>query len=183
MPGAIEAFTGETLTTSLVLAATPALAIPLLIALHLGQSATAGRVGDIGFAVNLLGLGLFGGAAFALNAVVFPLGEVTLAPASRLALLVSAAVFIGGVVLFGIAMLRARAYPRPAIWLYMIGFPPFALAARLPDTPLTSALHIMVGLAVGWLAVALWRAGSSWVAPTSSPQAGLWLPAGGARSA
>jgi hypothetical protein len=159
VPGAIEAFTGETVGTSVVLGFSPAFAIPLLLALHIGQMRSSGRLGDVGFAVNLVGLGLFGGAAFALNIAIFPLGagaEADLAPMTRLALLVSAAVFVTGVIVFGVAMLRARVYPRVPVWLYLLGFPPFALAARLPDTPLTSALHVVVGLAIGWLAVSLW---------------------------
>lgn len=183
LPSVVEAFAGETLGTSLVLAASPALAAPLLIGIHIGQGPAAGRVGDAGFAVNLIGLGLFGGAAFALNVVVFPLGDIDLEPASRLALLVSAAVFIAGVVLFGAGMLRAGRFPRPASWLYLVGFPPFALAAPLPDTPLTSILHVVVGIALGWLAVALWKAGSSWDASGSDRWTGSWQPAATAPSA
>src|SRR5262245_52826348 len=194
VPGAIEAVTGETVATSVVIGASPALALPLLLGLHIGQMRTSGRLGEVGFAVNLVGLGLFGGAAYALNIAIFPLGtgvEADLATVTRLALLVSAAVFVTGVVLFGIAMLRARVYPRVPVWLYLLGFPPFALAARLPDTPLTSGLHIVVGLAIGWLAVALW---STWAtrsvtgtAPpagaTTSKRSGPWLGAGTASSA
>ncbi|OHV41542.1 MULTISPECIES: hypothetical protein [Pseudofrankia] len=191
VPGLIEAFTGETLATSLVLAVSPALAVPLLPALRLGllaagdrrrlarprhpdaahpsgstgggggggdETGDGGAFADAAFAVNLLGLGLFGGAAYALNVVVYPLGDDThLAAASRGALLVSAAVFVVGVVLFGIALLRAGTYPRTPVWLYLLGFPPFALAARLPDTPVTSVLHVLVGVAVGWLALSCWR--------------------------
>ena len=152
VPGAIEVFTGETLATSLAIGLSPALAIPLLVALYVGQSARGG----VEFAVNLIGLGLFGAAAFALNVVVFPLGaDVELAQISRFALLASAVVFVAGVVLFGLAMLRARVYPRPAVWPYLLGFPPLALAAPLPDSPLTSALHVVAGTAVAWLSLAL----------------------------
>ena len=189
VPGAIEAFTGETVATSVVLGFSPAFAIPLLLALHIGHMRTSGRLGDVGFAVNLVGLGLFGGAAFALNIAIFPLGpgaEADLAPVTRLALLVSAAVFVTGVILFGVAMLRARVYPRVPVWLYLLGFPPFALAARLPDTPLTSALHVLVGLAIGWLAVSLWR---TWTARApqeadlaTQERSGSWVGAS-ARSA
>lgn len=159
VPGMIEAFTGETLATSLILGVSPALAIPLLPALRLGLPAAGDRAfADTAFAVNLLGLGLFGGAAYALNVVVYPLGDDTdLATASRVALLASAAVFIIGVVLFGIALLRAGVYPRTPVWLYLLGFPPFAIAARLPDTPVTSMLHVLVGGAVAWLALSCWR--------------------------
>ncbi|MEX5637365.1 hypothetical protein [Parafrankia sp. FMc2] len=159
VPGMIEAFTGETLATSLALGVSPALAVPLLPALRLGLPTAGDRAfADTAFAVNLLGLGLFGGAAYALNVVVHPLGDDTdLATASRVALLASAAVFVVGVVLFGIALLRAGAYPRTPVWLYLLGFPPFAIAARLPDTPLTSLLHVLVGGAVAWLALSCWR--------------------------
>jgi hypothetical protein len=163
LPGAVEAFTGETLATSLVIAASPALAVPLLVALHIGQMRSAGRLGQVGFAVNVIGLGLFGGAAYALNVALFPLGaDLEPARETRLALLVSAVVFVAGVIVFGVAMLRARVYPRTPIWLYLLGFPPFAVAARLPDTPLTSALHVLVGVALAWLAMALWSLGASW---------------------
>ena len=168
VPGAVEAFTGETLATSIVIAASPALAVPLLLGLHIGQMRVAGRLGDVAFTVNLLGLGLFGGAAYALNVALFPLA-VDPAPVTRLALLVSAAVFVVGVILFGVAMLRGREYPRLPVWLYLLGFPPFALAARLPDSPLTSALHILVGVALAWLAVALWGKGSTWQTAQPTP--------------
>lgn len=184
VPGLIEAFTGETLATSLVIGVSPALAVPLLLALRLslpttdkkrrgtvarrpgadawpspvGRGGGAGAFADTAFAVNLLGLGLFGGAAYALNVVIYPLGDDTdLAAASRAALLVSAAVFAVGSVLFGIAMLRAGAHPRTPVWLYLLTLPPFAVAARLPDTALTSVLHGLVGLSIGWLGASCWQ--------------------------
>jgi hypothetical protein len=69
LPAVIEAATGETAATSVVLGVSPALAIPLLVVLHLRQSDAAGRFGAVAFTANLVGLGLFGGAAFALNMV------------------------------------------------------------------------------------------------------------------
>ncbi|SNQ49411.1 putative secreted protein [Frankia canadensis] len=198
VPGLIEAFTGETLATSLVIGISPALAVPLLLALRLSLPTTdrqrrgtvarrpgadtwpspadhrgggAGAFADTAFAVNLLGLGLFGGAAYALNVVIYPLGDDTdLATASRAALLVSAAVFAVGSVLFGIAMLRAGAHPRTPVWLYLLALPPFAVAARLPDTALTSVLHMLVGLAVGWLGASCWQSAREGH-PTLAPHA------------
>ena len=158
LPGAIEAFTGETAATSFVLGLSPALAIPLLTALHLGQLRTAGRLGSAGYAVNLIGLGLFGGAAFTLNMALYYLDDSIvddLATPTRVAILGSAAVFVVGTVLFGAAMVRARVYPRPAAWMYAIAFPVFALAAPLPDSPLTSALHVIVGGTLVWLSTVL----------------------------
>ncbi len=182
VPGAIEVATGETLATSLVLGASPALALPLLISLHIGQMRPAGRLGNVGFAVNVVGLGLFGGAAYALNVVLFPLLPTIgddLAVSTRLALLVSAAVFVAGVIIFGAAMLRARVYPRVPVWLYLLGFPPFALAARLPDSALTSLLHVLVGVALSWLAVSVWSLASRVEADAMSEGlGGSWVPAG-----
>jgi hypothetical protein len=158
IPGAIEAFTGETAATSFILGLSPALAVPLLTALYLSQSRTAGRLGTIGYAVNLIGLGLFGAAAYTLNLALFYLDDSiveNLAAATRIALLGSALVFVVGSLLFGIAMIRARVHPGPAAWAYAIALPLFALAAPLPDNPLTSALHVIVGATLGWLSAAL----------------------------
>jgi hypothetical protein len=159
VPGAVEAFTGETAATSLVLGISPALAMPLLTAMHLGQLRATGRLGTVGYAVNVIGLGLFGGAAFTLNMALFYLDDAVvedLATQTRLALLGSALVFTVGTVLFGLATVRARVYPRPAAWSYTIAFPVFALAGPLPDSVLTSALHVVVGATLVWLATALW---------------------------
>ena len=158
LPGAIEAFTGETAATSFVLGVSPALAIPLLTALHLGQIRTAGRLGPIGYAVNLIGLGLFGGAAFTLNLALFYFDDAIvddLPMATRVALLGSAAVFVVGTLLFGVAMIRAGVYPRLAATTYAIAFPLFALLAPLPDSPLTSGLHVIVGATLVWLSTVL----------------------------
>ena len=174
LPGAVEAFTGETAPTSFVIGLSPALAVPLLMALHLAQLRAAGRLGAVGFAVNVVGLGLFGGAAFTLNLVLFYLDDAVvddLAVQTRLALLGSAAVFVVGSVLFGLAMIRAKVHPRPAAWIYTIALPVFALAAPLPDSPLTSAVHVVVGATLVWLSVTLLdvREGSE-----------AWLPAAAA---
>lgn len=155
VPGALEAFTGETLATSLVLGVSPAMAAPLLTALHLKQRHAAGGLAVSGYAANIVGLGLFGAAAFALNVVLFPLGVTPAAP-TRVVLLASAAVFAVGCVWFGVGMVRARVHPRVPVWIYLIALPVFTLAARLPDTPLTSGLHVLVGGALVWLAVSVY---------------------------
>jgi hypothetical protein len=168
IPGAIEAFTGETAVTSIVLGLSPALAMPLLTALHLAQHRRSGRLGAVGYAVNQLGLGLFGGAAFTLNLVLFFLPGVVPAGPTRLLLLGSATVFATGVVVFAISMLRAGVHPRVPVLAYGIGFPVFAVAARLPDTPLTSGLHVIVGASLVWLALTLgsYKA-ADWVSTTT----------------
>ncbi|MFD7654236.1 hypothetical protein ACFV4N_09690 [Actinosynnema sp. NPDC059797] len=150
LPGAVEAFTGETAATSLLVGVSPALAAPLVTALHLTQPRTA--LGVVGYAVNTVGLGLYGAAAYALNVVVFHLDDPVLAAPTRVVLLGSALVFAVGSALFGAAMLRAGAHPRVPAWAYTAALPVFTLAAGLPDTPLTSALHVVVGAALVWLA-------------------------------
>ncbi|MEU5691891.1 hypothetical protein [Actinosynnema sp. NPDC020468] len=150
VPGAIEAFTGEIAPTSVVLGLSPALAAPLVTALFLTQRTD--RFARLAYAVEMIGLGLFGAAAFALNVVVFfASGDVLTGP-SRLVLSASALTFVVGTVLFAIALHRAGAHPRVPVWSFGIALPVFTLAARLPDTPLTSGLHVVVGATLVWLA-------------------------------
>ncbi len=159
LPGAVEAFTGEIAVTSFVLGVSPALAIPLLVVLHLRQSDSSGAFGAVAYTVNAVGLGLFGGAAFSLNLVLFRADEAVLdelvAGSTRFALLGSALLFAVGTVLFGIAMVRARVHPRAAAVAYAVSLPVLALAAPLPDSPLTSAVHVVAGGSVVWLAVSI----------------------------
>lgn len=160
LPGAVETITGETAVTSLVLGIAPALALPLLTALYLRQGGDrSGAFGTVAYVANVVGLGLFGGAAFTLNLALFYLDPAVLGTLldgpTRLALLGSAVVFAVGVVLFGIAMVRARTHPRVPAVLYAVALPVLALAGPLPDSLLTSAVHVLAGASVTWLAAAL----------------------------
>lgn len=161
LPGLVEAFTGETSATSVPLALAPAFALPLLTALHLVQGQAAGSLGKIAATVNLIGLGLFGGAAFASNLVLFYLDEnvvdQTLTGPTVPVLIGSAAVFAVGCALFGAAMIRARVFPRVPSWGYAVVLPLFAFLTALPDSLLTSGLHVLVGVILMWLSAALWR--------------------------
>lgn len=161
LPGALEIFTGETAATSFVLGVAPALAIPLLAALHLRQADVAGPFGAVGYTLNVVGLGLFGGAAFTLNLALFyvdkPVVDALLDGPTRFALLGSALVFTVGTVLFGVAMVRARVHPRVPAVAYIVALPVLALAAPLPDSVLTSAVHVAAGATVAWLAATLWN--------------------------
>ncbi|MDS0136681.1 MULTISPECIES: hypothetical protein [unclassified Amycolatopsis] len=153
VPGAIEAFAGESAPTSIVLGLSPAFAVPLLTALHLRQATAAGPFGAVAYTVNAVGLGLFGGAAFTLNLTLFFLGEQPLHGPTMVALLGSALVFATGTVLFGVAMLRAGIHPRVPAVGYVVALPVLAIAARLPDTPLTSVVHVLAGGSLLWLSV------------------------------
>ncbi|MFI7320665.1 hypothetical protein [Streptomyces venezuelae] len=162
LPSFVEAFTGETAATSFFLALSPAFSLPLLAALHRRQVAVTGRFGETAYVANLVGLGLFGGAAYAANLVLFHFDddvlEETLTGPTVPALIGSAVVFAVGCALFGAAMVRARVFPRVPSWSYATALPLFAFLIALPDSALTSALHIVVGATLAWLAAALWRA-------------------------
>src|SRR3712207_2226917 len=70
--GTIEAFTGETAVTSFVVGVGVAgFGVPALFAFHLRQADASGRFGAVAAAVNIIGLGLFAGASFAYNVVLF----------------------------------------------------------------------------------------------------------------
>lgn len=168
LPGAIEAFTGETTATSFVLGVSPAFATPLLVALHLRQHRDAGRAGTIAYAVNLIGLGLFGGAAFTLNMALFGLDDATLEEVltgtTRVALLGSAVVFAVGTVLFGLSMVRTGIFPKAPSWGYAVTLGALALLGPLPDSVFTSLVHVLAGASVLWLALSVW----GWVRPAET---------------
>ncbi len=161
VPGAIESFTGKATATSLILGVSPFLALPLIIALYLNQLAATGRLATVGYATNLIGLGLFGAAAYTLDVALIHLDHPTLTHLlhgpTRLALLGSALVFAVGSVLFGLSMVRARVYPRGAAWGYTVVLPLFAVSATLPYSPYKGVLHVLVAATLSWLCVALDR--------------------------
>jgi hypothetical protein len=171
VPGAIEAFTGETTATSLVIGLGAAFGPPALTALYLHlhlHHGGAGRFGAVAYALNAIGLGLFTGVAFALNLVLFFLTESTvddvLAGPTGTVVRLAGIVFVTGTVLFGAAMIRGRVFPRVAAWGYPVTLPLLALLAPLQDTPLTSAVHVLAAASLIWLSVSVWTA-----PPVTSP--------------
>jgi hypothetical protein len=160
VPGLIEAFIGETAATSFVIGLGAAFGPPLLMALYMRLSAGGGRFGGVAYAVNVIGLGLFAGVAFALNLVIFFLDEAAaddlLAGPTRAAILLSAAVFVVGTILFAISMARSKAFPLPPVYGYGIALPLLAVLAPLPDSPLTSVVHMLAAGALIWLSLSLW---------------------------
>ncbi|MFD3376501.1 MULTISPECIES: hypothetical protein [unclassified Streptomyces] len=161
LPALVEAFTGETSATSVPLGLSPAFALLLLTALQLRQRPATGRFAEVAHIVNLIGLGLFGAAAFASNLVLFyfdddVIDEVLTGPTIPV-LIGCAAVFAVGCALFGAAMIRARVFPAIPAWGYAVVLPLFAFLTGLSDSPLTSGLHVLVGAILMWLSAALWR--------------------------
>ncbi|MFD7629281.1 hypothetical protein ACFV7Q_25190, partial [Streptomyces sp. NPDC059851] len=171
LPALVEAFTGETAVTSWLLGLAPALSLPLIAALHLRQRHVTGRFGEVAFVVNLVGAGLFGGAAFTLNMALFHLDaavvEQLLEGPTRFALLGSAIAFAAGSTLLGATAIRARVWPRVPSWGYAVVVPLLALLAPLPDAPVKNALHVLVGVTLMWFAAALYAV------PATAPAAAV----------
>lgn len=159
VPGVVEAFTGETTATSFVLGLGAAFGAPALTALYLRQRMESGRFGAVAYAVNMIGLGLFAGVAFALNLVLFYVDEAVaddvLAGPTRFAVLGAALTFVAGTILFSVSMLRARVLPALPAAGYGAAFTLLALLAPLADSPLTSAVHVLAGGSLIWLCVAV----------------------------
>jgi len=159
LPGLAESFTGKTTPTSFVLGLSGFVGLPLLIAAYLHQAEFAGRLGRVGYTVNLIGLGLFGAAAYTQDIVLIhldrPLVRQLLGGPAGIALFGSVAVFVVGSVLFGLSMVRAGVYPRLAAWGYTVVLPVFALAAPLPYSPYKGILHVLAGAVLVYLALAL----------------------------
>jgi hypothetical protein len=142
--------------------APPASALTLftLTGLYLYQREPIGRVGLVGYGLNLVGLaGLF--AIEVITHAVFPyLSTATrddlLAGPTRVWFLVIAVTFMAGVLIFGIVSLRARVYPAGASVLYLAGFVPAALRGIVPDPVYLAGLSVG-GIAVLWLSITLVR--------------------------
>jgi hypothetical protein len=161
VPGIIEAFTGESTATSLVIGLGAAFGPAALTALYLHHGGES-RFVAVAYALNAIGLGLFTGVVFALNLVLFFLtgsavDDVLDGPTGT-AIRLAAVVFVVGTVLFGAAMIRGRAFPRVAAWGYTVTLPLLALLAPLPDTLLTSAVHVLAAASLIWLSVTVWTA-------------------------
>lgn len=158
VPGAVEAFTGETTATSLVIGLGAAFGPPALTAFYLwGQG--SGTFRSVAYGVNVIGLGLFSGVAFALNLVLFFLSDAVVEDVldgpTGVVVRLSALVFVVGTVLFGATMIRDRAFPTVPAWGYTVSLPLLALLAPLDDSPLTSAVHVVAAASLIWLSAAV----------------------------
>jgi hypothetical protein len=159
VPGAVSIFTGKTAGAAFVIALAPALAMPLLVAVYQRHAYEPGRLGPVAYAVNLIGLGLFGGAVFTSDTTLYYLSKPVVDHLKHgptlVALLGAVAVFAVGTVLFGVFLLRTGAYPRLLPWAYMVFPVVLALASPLPDSPWKNVNHVLAGATIAWLAVTL----------------------------
>jgi hypothetical protein len=161
VPGAVEAFTGETTATSLVIGLGAAFGPPALTAFYL-RGTGPGRFRSVAYALNAIGLGLFCGVAFALNLVLFFLSgavvDDVLAGPTGVVVRLAGLVFVAGTVLFGATMIRDRGFPSLPAWGYTLSLPLLAVLASLDDSPLTSAVHVVAAASLIWLSVTVWTA-------------------------
>ena len=175
VPGAVEAFTGETAATSLVLGFGVVAAVPFVVALALRSAFGGGRGGAVTYGLGVIGVGLFAAVAFALNVVlgflpadaVSTLRDGPTGPALRIAGLV----FVVSTVVMAVAMVRARVLPRVPAALFGVLLPTLALTASQPDSVATSALHVAAGSVLVWLSVRLTAAEPTVSAATGSSRA------------
>jgi hypothetical protein len=132
-----------------------------LTALYLGQREASGSLGGTGYIVNTFGLALITGAAYATATVFTSLDESVVdglfAGPAGLAFLLSFVLFVVGIVLFGIATLRAGVYSPAAAVLYMVGFAA-SLAVfllRLPEI-VGDIAEAAAGVGIAWFGYELW---------------------------
>jgi hypothetical protein len=148
-----------------------ALALLTLTGLYFWQRDRLGGLGLAGYALNLLGLaGLF--AVEFTTQLVLPYADratrdALLAGPPRTAFGVVALVFLAGVVLFGVACLRAGVLPVPAVALYMLGFATAALRGIVPD-PFYNGALVIGAVAVLWLSGLLIRTSTATLTPDAA---------------
>jgi hypothetical protein len=135
-----------------------------LTAIYTRESAALGRLGLIGYVTAFLGTMMIAGdwwfEAFAIPRIATRAPEVLHLPPSG-SVLVGAIATVGlytvGWTLFGLAALRARAFPRAAALLLLVG----GLAGPLA---LSTPYQIPLAIAIGWIGYTLDR-GSAPSAP------------------
>ena len=133
-----------------------------LVGLYVCQSEAAGLLGLVGFLMSFLGNVLVAGAVWEATFVVPWLAWeapelLDEGPTERLALGFTLSYTLAGlgVILFGVATIRARVFPRVAAVLLIIGVVPVAVWNFVP-LPLPD---VLLGVAVAWLGLALFRVG------------------------
>ena len=141
----------------------PLFGLGAIIGVYLFQRSQAGVYGAVAFAVVFVGLALvtsldFFGAFIRLE-LSEELRDELLEGTPGLAMAVSALIFLTGVVMFGISLLRSGVYPRPAGWLFVIGFVLVPLVEVVGETVVALG-SILAGISVLWLSVVLWSRSS-----------------------
>jgi hypothetical protein len=134
----VDAFGNEDVAPNLLGIAAPPLGILVLTGLYAHLTARSpGRLLDAGYAINVAGLALVTAVDFTRTFVLQRLDDAVVddlvaAGPTKPALFAAAFVYIGGTVLFGVALVRRR-FAVPAAWLYAVTAVPSGLVVLLPD--------------------------------------------------
>jgi uncharacterized membrane protein YciS (DUF1049 family) len=121
-----------------------------LVGLYARQAGVAGTIGLVGFVLAFIGVSLSMGASFVdafVKPAVWPWEDPEYFERTIASLAIFAPGFVLGWVLFGVATLKARIYPRAAAWLLIAG----ALILLLP-LPLGSTVF---AAAIAWMGYVL----------------------------
>jgi hypothetical protein len=128
-----------------------------LVALYAARSETAAVLGLVGFLMAFVGTALLGGLSWAETFVLPSLASVDpgfldAEPSGVLGLgqMLTVFLFALGWLLYGVAALRGRLYPRLANILLIIG----AVLVLFP-LPVIGFINVVFGVAVAWLGFAL----------------------------
>lgn len=125
-----------------------------LVGLYAPQARAVGILGLIGLVLASIGIELTMGSSFAFpfdRPIVFPWETKEYWEEPLAAVLVLGLSFVLGCVLLGIAMLRARVYPRAAAALFIVG-------ALILITPLALS-DVIFAVAVAWLGYTIYAGG------------------------
>lgn len=158
----------------------PLFGLGAIVGVYLWQRNEAGTFGVVAFVVVFIGLGLvtsldyFG--AFIRLELSEQLRDDLLEGSPGTAMAVSGIIFLAGVMMFGISLIRSGVYPARAGWLFMVGFIFVPLVEVVGETIVVVA-SVVAGVSVFWLSWVVWsEAGDPRVAEAGVP---LSVPVGG----
>jgi hypothetical protein len=136
-----------------------------LIGLYARHAEKVGWLGLTGFVLTFFGAGLTAGILFLQSAVPLIASRSSLIAYELLygppaVVIVNEVSFGGGIVLFAVATMRARVYPRWAGLLVIYGIALYLASWVPPDRVLSHAIalasNLTFGLGVAWMGYALW---------------------------
>jgi hypothetical protein len=136
-----------------------------LPAMYVHQSHKAGKLGLIGFVMTFLGIAILEVGSAVLDGSGIPQAQVG-AGFSNVFLVGFIALNLG-LIIYGIAMLRARVYPRWAAALMIVGVPAIFLLGSIPLVGAKPEVLIFLGLA--WCGLVLVRGTKPSALPVIEP--------------